>query len=185
LFVLLEIIPFKPMKMRLFAIVLLLSVSVTIQSCIDEPPGGEWQKPPRYGHGGTDKARKLPPPKKQTNRFGYSGDDPVTPSQGTGTPGIQDRDRDQGSNTALKNVDDKDKPAVDKPDETPSTGKIPFANGIPGNPLAVKVPGRNVEISIEQEDATGNLTGRPYPPGTPMSVPDPDNPGKEIYFKVP
>ena len=33
--------------------------------------------------------------------------------------------------------------------------------------------------------ATGKATGKPLPPGTPVEIPDPGNPGKKIYFKVP
>lgn len=178
------------MNTRLIAIIFLASVSMSMQSCIEEPPGGDWQRPPRYGHGGTDTKRKPPMPqqnkKKPANRFGYSGDDPSGPPSDPGTSDPRDRDRDPGSSSST-GTDDKDKPAVEKPSGPPSAGSMPFAKGVPGKPLSVKVPGRESlgEVSIEQYDASGAPTGKPLPPGTPVSIPDPNNPGKEIYFKVP
>ena len=63
-----------------------------------------------------------------------------------------------------------------------------FANPVPGNPLAVTLPGGNSslgQISVEKYDSAGNPTGEALKRGTPVQIPDPNNPGKKIYFKVP
>lgn len=175
------------MNMRLIALVFAFPALLGLQSCIEEPPGGDWQKPPRYGHGGTESKKKPPtPPKKKENRFGYSGDDAgPPPSNGGNSNSTTDRERD------IKPIDTAEnggtaKEATEKKDDTPSgkpdPSKMPFAQGVPGDPLQVRIPGRDdlPTISIEQ-----GTSGKPLPPGTPVSIPDPNNPGKEIYFKVP
>jgi hypothetical protein len=65
---------------------------------------------------------------------------------------------------------------------------MPFANAVPGNPLVVTLPGSHAslgQISIEKYDSAGNPTGEPLKRGTQVQIPDPNNPGKKIYFKVP
>ena len=68
------------------------------------------------------------------------------------------------------------------------TADMAFANAVPGNPLVVTLPGANAslgQISIEKFDASGNPTGEPLKKGTQVQIPDPNNPGKKIYFKIP
>jgi hypothetical protein len=65
---------------------------------------------------------------------------------------------------------------------------MPYANAVPGNPLVVTLPGTHSslgQISIEKYDSAGNPTGEPLKRGTQVQIPDPNNPGKKIYFKVP
>lgn len=168
-----------------------------LASCVEPPPGSEsqiWQRPPRYGHGGTDSPRPDPGKPKPSNtspsnqggggRFGYSGDSDAGPVENTPTPPPTERGRDTAG---------ADKPAADPPKETtkpsgpPSVSEMPFAKGVPGKPLSVTLPaphGSLGEISIEQYEG-GKPSGKPLPPGTPVEIPDPNNPGKKIYFRVP
>lgn len=171
-----------------------------LPGCVEPPPGSEsqiWQRPPRYGHGGTEQPPKLPgnpkaKPGTQTDpggsRFGYSGDDAGRPeaTQDPNASGPMPAER--GRETAAT-----DRPAAEAPKEEkkpggpPSVSQMPFAKGVPGKPLSVTLPAPNDklgEISIEQFEG-GKPSGKPLPPGTPVEIPDPGNPGKKIYFRVP
>ena len=185
-------------------------VATLLTSCVDPPPGSEsdiWQRPPRYGHGGTESPKPSANDSRNSNssrsngnssgnrnsssRFGYSGGDSGDTAAET-PPVITDeapRDRDRD---AVAEAKPEEKPA-EKPKEEPkksgppSVAEMPFAKGVPGKPLSVTLPAPNAglgEISIEQYEG-GKATGKPLPPGTPVEIPDPGNPGKKIYFKVP
>lgn len=182
-------------------------VLVLLSSCVEPPPGSEsqiWQRPPRYGHGGTESSPSLPgqrgknSPKPKGNnpdgsttggRFGFNGDNANSPAnQPENLPDTpaQNRDRDT---TAAANPDKPADPPKEekKPGGAPSVSQMPFAKGVPGKPLSVTLPGANSslgEISIEQYEG-GKPSGKPLPPGTPVEIPDPNNPGKKIYFRVP
>lgn len=170
-----------------------------LASCVEPPPGSEsqiWQRAPRYGHGGTDPAPKpatKPKPGTQNaagaGRFGYSGNDPAKPEEkpadATGSTMPTEREREPVATT--------EKPVVEAPKEEkkpsgpPSVSQMPFAKGVPGQPLSVTLPSPNDKlgpISIEQFEG-GKPSGKPLPPGTPVEIPDPGNPGKKIYFRVP
>ncbi len=199
------------MNTRLFTLFVAAIVLTILPSCVEPPPGSEssiWQNPPRYGHGGTDspkppsnrnsrdnnRDRDRPTERDSGSRFGYSGDDDAAP----GDEVIADsdaapRDGDRDSAADEKKKEEEDKPAAEKPKEEkkssgpPSVAQMPFAKGVPGKPLSVTLPPPNShlgEISIEQYEG-GKPTGKPLPPGTPVEIPDPGNPGKKIYFKVP
>ncbi|MCB1237687.1 MAG: hypothetical protein KDM91_21660 [Verrucomicrobiae bacterium] len=162
------------MKTRLFAPPLAILAVLALQSCIEDPPPGDaiWRRPPRYGHGGTESPRgsSTTSTTQRESRFGYSG-------SSTDSPKPADKP--------------KEEPKPDpKPGNTASSGgggEMPFAKGVPGKPLMVRIPGRDdlPEISIEQYDNSGNPTGKPLPPGTPVEINDPNNPGKTVQFKVP
>ena len=80
------------------------------------------------------------------------------------------------------------KPTTPPATTPPPTTDMAFANAVPGNPLVVTLPGANAslgQVSIEKYDASGNPTGEPLKKGTQVQIPDPNNPGKKIYFKVP
>jgi hypothetical protein len=92
--------------------------------------------------------------------------------------------RDLGAGTVKPPATDP-KPA---PPAAPAAADMPFANAVPGNPLVVTLPGANAslgQISVEKYDSSGNPTGEPLKRGTQVQIPDPNNPGKKIYFKVP
>lgn len=81
-------------------------------------------------------------------------------------------------------------PEPDLPEQPskPTSDEMPFANAVPGNPLVVILPGANRslgQISIEKYDSDGNATGEPLPRGTQVQIPDPNNPGEKIRFRVP
>lgn len=70
----------------------------------------------------------------------------------------------------------------------PTPEEMQFAVPVPGNPLVVTLPGSNAslgQISVERYDADGSPTGEPLKRGTPVQIPDPNQPGGKIYFKVP
>ena len=165
---------------------------------MDPPAGSEssiWQRPPRYGAGGTDSPRPGSPSNSSTEtpappsegsgggRFGYTGDeepgtgpeegtDLLPPGEGEGEPIASDRPPEN---------------PVEKKGGPPSVSEMPFAKGVPGKPLEVTLPApyeKLGSVSIEQYEG-GKPTGKPLPPGTPVEIPDPGNPGKKIYFKVP
>ena len=71
---------------------------------------------------------------------------------------------------------------------TSSDAPYPYAIAVPGNPLVVTLPGANASlghISIEKYDSSGNPTGVPLMRNTQVQIPDPKNPEKKIYFKIP
>ena len=181
-------------------------VLVLLPSCVEPPPGSEsqiWQRPPRYGHGGTESSPSLPGQKGKSNpktkgtkpadssptggRFGFNGDNANAPdNQPENEPAATTRDRESTAATNPEKPADPPKEEK-KPGGAPSVSQMPFAKGVPGKPLSVTLPGSNGslgEISIEQYEG-GKPSGKPLPPGTPVEIPDPNNPGKKIYFRVP
>ena len=141
-------------------------------------PGGEIPAPPecacgRFGYTGTNPAPGATAPAPAP------GPAPAPPAPG---PGMRDV-RDIGGVTPPA-TDTKPTPP---PSSTPSSD-MPYANAVPGNPLVVTLPGANAslgQISVEKYDSSGNPTGEPLKRGTQVQIPDPNNPGKKIYFKVP
>lgn len=146
-----------------------------------EPPA---EVPPsEYGQPGEE----IPMPPGQGGntggRFGYTGNDPAPEP-----PKPRDvREMDNGGSN-FGSGDKPEAPKPPKPSGPPSATEMPFANKVPGNPLVVTLPGANSslgQISIEKYDSSGNPTGQPLKRGTQVQIPDPNNPGKKIYFKVP
>lgn len=187
------------MNPRFFSLLMAAAILSLLPSCVEPPPGSEssiWQRPPRYGAGGTDSPKPRP---NNTSggqnpvvvedegvgggRFGYTGDD--NPAELEDPAGPREVSPLDPSNTT-------DSPTVEPPAEKPSAGppsvsEMPFAKGVPGKPLEVTLPSpydKLGPVSIEQFEG-GKPTGKPLPPGTPVAIPDPGNPGKKIYFKVP
>ncbi|MDF1739698.1 MAG: hypothetical protein P1U86_11100 [Verrucomicrobiales bacterium] len=156
------------------------------QEPVPVPPAGYGEAPPANGDGG------IPlPPEQQGGRFGYSGDNagaPPAPPKPADPPkpGVRDvRDIDPADSSASAPAPPEKKP---EPKKTPSSSDMPYANPVPGNPLAVTLPGANSslgKISIEKYDSSMNPTGEPLKRGTQVQIPDPNNPGKKIFFKVP
>lgn len=141
-----------------------------------EPPA---EVPPsEYGQPG----ESIPMPPGEGNstggRFGYNGQNaPAAPEP----PRPAMRDRESSPESA-------EPPKPPKPAGPPSSSEMQYANKVPGNPLVVTLPGKNSslgQISIEKYDSSGNPTGQPLKRGTQVQIPDPNNPGKKIYFKVP
>lgn len=189
------------MNTRIFTLFAAAILLTSLSSCVEPPPGSEssiWQRPPRYGHGGTDSPKPKPKPSESRpserrdsgSRFGYSGNERDRPedvlSDADAAP--RDRDRDRPAEEATDSVSVAEEKPAEKPKSgPPSVADMPFAKGVPGKPLSVTLPAPHAglgEISIEQYEG-GKATGKPLPPGTPVEIPDPGNPGKKIYFKVP
>jgi len=128
------------------------------------------------------------PPDQAGGRFGYTGQAPAT---GTTAPpaagGIRDiREMPPANSTTPAPAEQK--PTPPQAPSTPSAADMPYANAVAGNPLVVTLPGANAslgQISIEKYDSSGKPTGEPLKRGTQVQIPDPNNPGKKIFFKVP
>lgn len=130
------------------------------------------------------------PPDQAGGRFGYTGQNPAP---GTTAPpasgGIRDiREMPPTTSTAPTPPATQQKPTPPPAASTPSAADMPYANAVPGNPLVVTLPGSNAslgQISVEKYDSSGKPTGEPLKRGTQVQIPDPNNPGKKIFFKVP
>ncbi len=132
------------------------------------------------------------PPDATGGRFGYSGDSgapvPPPPPAAPGSRDVRDLNPADSSVTAPAPPEAPTAPEPPKPSGPPSSSNMEFANRVPGDPLVVTLPGRNAslgQISIEKYDSAGNPTGEPLKRGTQVQIPDPNNPGQKIYFKVP
>lgn len=166
-----------------------------------ELPAAQTPVPPaQYGVPGDPNAPVAPgapgapvPPGQPAGRFGYTGAAPApgAPAPGapaqTPSPGLRDvRDINAGANTTPPPAENK--PTPPPAPSAPSSSEMPYANAVPGNPLVVTLPGSHAslgQISVEKYDSAGNPTGEPLKRGTQVQIPDPNNPGKKIYFKVP
>lgn len=195
---------------KLFRPLLLLLVVIGLPSCksrnpqqVEAPPAevppAEYPQPGAEGEipdvpGGT-------PPGADSGRFGYRGDSgapappapPAPPKPENGTREFTDIASSDGSSapkppSAPTPPKKEEPPAPPKPSGPPSSSEMPYANPVPGNPLVVTLPGSNAslgQISVEKYDSAGNPTGEALKRGTQVQIPDPSNPGKKIYFKVP
>ncbi|MCB1079373.1 MAG: hypothetical protein KDM64_16255, partial [Verrucomicrobiae bacterium] len=119
-----------------------------LTGCVDPPAGSEsqiWQRPPRYGHGGTEDTPKLPGSNKPkpaatnnagTGRFGFTGNDSNKPeenpadSSATGSTPPTERGRDTAATE--KPADPTPPKEEKKPSGPPSVSEMPFAKGVPG-----------------------------------------------------
>ena len=148
----------------------------------------------RYGAGSSERENARD---ESRNRFGYgNANDASETAPEPASRERSDRRRPAGedapsSDTIADAPKPEDKP-VDPPAPKPSGGRpavadMPYARGVPGNPLAVTIPGYSYvgQVSIEKLDKSGNPAGEPQAPGTAVSIPDPKTPGKQIYFRVP
>lgn len=123
-------------------------------------------------------------------RFGYAGDSsaPIPPAP-PAAPGQRDvTDIDPTDSLAPAPPVAPAPPEPPKPSGPPTSSEMQYANRVPGDPLVVTLPGGNSslgQISVEKYDSAGNPTGEPLKRGTQVQIPDPNNPGKKIYFKVP
>ncbi|MCB1205573.1 MAG: hypothetical protein KDN18_15030 [Verrucomicrobiae bacterium] len=138
---------------------------------------------------GVPGAPGAPVPADQAGgRFGYGGGAAPAPGAPAPAPAPGLRDvRDMGSSGNVKPPAE-EKPTPPPAPSTPSSSEMPYATPVPGNPLVVTLPGTHAslgQISIEKYDSGGNPTGEPLKRGTQVQIPDPNNPGKKIYFKVP
>lgn len=157
----------------------------------NQPPPPQAPAPVPPAQYGDAPGSEIPaPPEGAGGRFGYTGASaapgpagaPPPPAPGPApAPGMRDvREID-----TPKPTEPEPKPAANTP---PSASEMPYANAVPGNPLVVTLPGANAAlgpISIEKYDSSQKPTGEPLKRGTQVQIPDPNNPGKKIYFKVP
>jgi hypothetical protein len=139
--------------------------------------------PAQYGQPAPAPGEIPVPPEQSGGRFGYTGTAPAPPAP---NPGMRDvRDLAPG---AVKPPVTEQKPTPPPAPSAPATSEMPYANSVPGNPLVVTLPGTNAslgQISVEKYDSAGNPTGEALKRGTQVQIPDPNNPGKKIFFKVP
>lgn len=156
------------------------------------PPEAAEVPPAEYAQPGDE----IPMPPEQGGRFGYTGQDRSgQPESPGGSPGQRDVREMAPSSSSSNDVAEAPAPPKkeEKPSPPPSSGpppasSMPFANPVPGDPLVVTLPGKHSslgKISVEKLDSSGNPTGEPLSRGTQVQIPDPNNPGQKIYFKVP
>jgi len=122
------------------------------------------------------------------NRFGFSGEDNSGPSRRE-IREMEKKEEIAEAPAPKKEEPEKiEKPAPPKKTGPPSVSEMKFANRVPGDALSVTLSGSGSslgQISVEKYDSSGQPTGEPLPRGTPVEIPDPNNPGGKIYFKVP
>ena len=183
------------MKLRFFAYFFTIVAALLALPSCETPPSSsdnsEWRRPPRYGSGGSQSDGRSSSSRSDSassrnsgsSRFGYSGNERSRPET-SDTSSSRDRDRNEDTASAEKPQKEEKK----EPASSDNSGNLGYAIGVPGKPLSVTLPGAAKSlgpISIEKYDASGNPTGEPLPRGTPVEIPDPNNPGKKIQFKVP
>lgn len=159
----------------------LLAGCGTDQAYLDEAPVDPQPAGNRYGADGGPLQEDQAP--AQGGRFGFSGND----AGGSAQREVRDmtkKERDAAGNLVDEAAAKKES-IKKKAGGPPSLSEYKTANKVAGDPLAVTLPGVNTQISIEKLDSSGKPTGQPQPKGTPVAIPDPNNPGKKIYFKVP
>lgn len=175
-------LPIRDMKFEPISPVLTaISVLVFITGCktrntVQAPPLEEVPLA-QYGQPGSEIPMPPGQPGNTAGRFGYNNAN--ADGSSTQAPPAPRDVRDMGSTTA---------PEPPKNDKPAAPAPTVYANPVPGNPLVVTLPGKHSslgQISIEKYDSAGNPTGEPLKRGTPVQIPDPNNPGQKIYFKVP
>ncbi|MEX2580622.1 MAG: hypothetical protein WD342_16315 [Verrucomicrobiales bacterium] len=146
-------------------------------------PPAEYEQPP---------GEEIPmPPDERGGRFGYSGENepPPAPPEPRNSPReVREMEASRSPSAPAEEEQEEEAPKPPPSSEGSSSSQMSYANPVPGNPLVVTLPGSNAslgQISIEKYDASGNATGEPLKRGTQVQIPDPNNPGKKIYFKVP
>lgn len=172
---------FEPLR----SAVLLTGVLLLASSCKTRNPQPPAQPPAEIPPAEYGQPGDIPmPPGQEGGRFGYRGGDAGEAPPAPPRPGTRDvREMDNGG---VAEKPKKEEPKPPKPSGPPA--QMQYANSVPGNPLVVTLPGANSslgKISIEKYDSAGNPTGEPLKRGTQVQIPDPNNPGKKIYFKVP
>ncbi len=72
-------------------------------------------------------------------------------------------------------------------DPAPKLNEMGIAMFLPDDPLSVILPWYPEAgvISVERWDENSNPLGIPLSPGTPVGMPDPNNPEMKLYFRIP
>lgn len=186
-------------SMPLRSILFLLGISCAAVSCkttnLPPPQPDQAPVPPsEYGQPGDVVEGGAAEAGQEGGRFGYSGaadevpDAPEPPKPKPGLRDIREMDASGSGSTSSDSTAETKPPTSSGTKKPPSASQMPFANPVAGNPLVVTLPGANAslgQISVEKYDSSGNPTGEPLKRGTQVQIPDPNNPGKKIFFKVP
>ena len=160
-----------------------------------------WNKPPRYGHGGTQQRQgdtAVVEAEKKKNRFGFGGNDAAGGQAGTAASnptanGNMAAGGNLGSTAGATNkppVTDTKTTEKDKKKKSTTTGSGGSKASPPSNlksyPFGKPVPGKGGFVTLPSpHDGLGEIDVRGIAPGTPVEIPDPTKPGKKIYFRVP
>jgi len=169
------------------------AVAFGMTACVTPPPedAAIWDKPPRYGHGGTQADPNSTEGQKK-NRFGFGGQDTAAASGGnrfgagsgnTGNNGSTNSDLGSTAGASGNTVADKGK--MDKKTGGSNSKSSPPSN-LKSYPFGKPVPGKSGFVTLASpHDGLGEIDVRGIAPGTPVEIPDPTKPGKKIYFRVP
>lgn len=167
-----------------------------------------WNKPPRYGHGGTQATQEANAAGSQqkANRFGFGGENPAdgqaenpagnavaangtVPGPGNTlgtTPGESTVPANQGAGDGKMDQKKTDQKKDDTPKTEGSDSKSSPPNNLKSYPFGKPVPGKSGFVTLPSpHDGLGEIDVRGIAPGTPVEIPDPGKPGKKIYFRVP
>lgn len=180
-------------------------VAFGLGACETTPPQQDaaiWNKPPRYGHGGTQAGERAANAEKK-NRFGFGGDpaaneqnaqagnttDPAGSRFGAGSPNTPPADGKLGSTPGAGNVAANDAKKDEKKKDAGKKGGDSKSNPpskLKSYPFGKPVPGKGGFVTLPSpHDGLGEIDVRGIAPGTPVEIPDPTKPGKKIYFRVP
>ncbi len=173
-------------------------------ACETTPPQQDaaiWNKPPRYGHGGTQDPNKDPNAvdgQEKKPRFGFGGDDASTAQAGgtagnsntAGTPPANNTSTGNLGSTPGANNTTADGKTADKKGNMAKTDGEGSKSSPPSNiksyPFGKPVPGKGGFVTLPSpHDGLGEVDVRGIAPGTAVEIPDPTKPGKKIYFRVP
>jgi hypothetical protein len=162
-----------------------------------------WNKPPRYGHGGTqaEQGANAAANQQKANRFGFGGENPAggQVDNPAGNPAAADSTVPAGPGNTLGATPGENTVAANdgaagkmdqKKEDPPKTGgndsKSSPPNSLKSYPFGKPVPGKSGFVTLPSpHDGLGEIDVRGIAPGTPVEIPDPGKPGKKIYFRVP
>jgi len=173
-------------------IVTMAAVAYGMSSCVTPPSedAAIWNKPPRYGHGGTQGSQDGANDGQKKNRFGFGGQGNTTAQSGNRFgAGAPTNDGNLGT-TAGTNSGNANSGTA-KTDNKTKTTKMGGSKSVPPRdlksyPFGNPVPGKSGFVTLPSpHDGLGEIDVLGIAPGTKVEIDDPTKPGKKIYFRVP
>ncbi len=192
--------------MKSILVIVTTGAALGMIACESTPPqdAAIWNKPSRYGHGGTQDVQKDPnasADQEKKNRFGFEGGDANATTAdaagntegsrfGAGSPPPANGNLGSTPGNTTGNKPPADGKKNPKSGDTAKTGTGGSKSSPPSNlksyPFGKPVPGKGGFVTLPSpHDGLGEIDVRGIAPGTPVEIPDPTKPGKKIYFRVP